>query len=516
MSAAGGAQILCIADEKIRSIQEITVKDPTCASFYRDNARNLAVGSDSGKTYIWDTKCKNVVKTFSSVSSPVKFLDFNSKNTILATAMENGDIVLYGVNTNNQLGSFKVPYSKSVSSLTFNRDFKSVLGVATDEGSILVRDLSMSKDKMFLKTAHNAPVTGIAFSPINKDVMGSCSYDKKSCIYDIRLQTVVSTIVTDHFLSCIDISSESYVATGTKNGEIMVYDLRNYRKPTQVLKDHTTTVNRLAFQPFVPKNKKVSTFNISLKEISTPNLKSGKSSNKSPESANFSELMEHIVSPMGKCSPMPSTVTPNETDVTHDSFLANIIDQTSQSILNDSKIDELQKFRSQSHKLTPTECDKESTSISTSTPLDYINNRMIRKANNTDNTCSPILNNGDEFDMNGNSDSKSINVSQKKSIDIPDSHSAVETIKYAPNYMSNLSNELKDYIRFTTCDVLSECRNYYMSMTIEQTKNRLFLEDQLENLNQKILGLQQMQHVILEENKKLLIEVEMLRAAKKV
>jgi protein NEDD1 len=213
-----------VTEDSARSIQHVAIDDATSIAFQKGGARNLAVGTSSGKTHIWDTQCYNSIKTYGSSSSGVKLVDFNTKNTYLAAALENGDVGIYDITTNSLLSAVNVPHSKNISSLRFHKEFRSILGIATDDGSILLKDLSSGKDKMFLNNAHAAPITGIAFSPINKNVLLSCSNDKKMHIHDIRLQTIVSTINSDKFLTCVDINNVGIkVAMGSNTGNVLAY-----------------------------------------------------------------------------------------------------------------------------------------------------------------------------------------------------------------------------------------------------------------------------------------------------
>ncbi|XP_077291944.1 WD repeat-containing protein Grip71 [Arctopsyche grandis] len=519
-------EILNMTEEKIRSVQRVPIEEPTFAIFQHGPIRNLAIGCRSGKTVFWDVKFKNITKTFPS-GSPVKFLDFNSKNTFLAAALDNGDTNVFNIVTNSHLGNVKVPHCKTVSSLAFHKELRSVLGIATEEGSILLRDLGVSKDRMLLRAAHAAPVTGIAFSPINKDVMTSCSFDKTVLIHDIRLQTIVKTINTEKFLTSIDMSTEAFIVLGCNNGEVLLYDLRNFGKPFHVFSDHKSAVTDVVFQPITDKQRKNCTFNISIKDVCSPKIPTALenvSSNKASDTASFCDLINKTFSPMTKeySSPIINEVA---IDGSHDSSLLNIIDNTNTSSVtnNDSKefvgmFNNKSSVVSNSSKLKPISQlvieTNDKNFVSTSTPV------LSRIQPNETSSQSPIIRTilKTDFDVNANADRKLSSVGFKKSLDSPNCPSDVETVvcnKCNPNLAVNISNDLKDYIRFSTYDIIERCRNNHYQMTIQQTKNRLFLEDQICMMNQKMEGMQHSLSMLLEENKKLLIEMEMLRATKK-
>lgn len=501
------------------------IEDTTYAIFQPGPIRNLAIGCKTGKTIIWDVKLKNIVKKFPVLSSGIKILDFNSKNTFLAAALENGETNIFSLTSNVVIGTVKVPDSKSVSSLTFHRESRAVLGIATEEGSILVKDLGINSNKMFLKTAHAAPVSQIVFSPVNCDVMGSCSLDKKVFIHDTRLTTIVTTINSNTFFTCMDWSFANLITLGTSHGEILMYDLRQYSKPVNTFKDHTLPVTRIAFQPTIDKFKKNSIMSISLKESYSPKFTSTAQTsalNKTSDSEGFLELINRTI-------PHSQDSTAKNVDFNDsvDSFLLHVSESTnasgvnivenskeniaslnnvSKSILDSSKLRSMVQLGMELNFKGSNLVD----SVSTSTPV-FLRN-MPNEA-----TPSPIEKYiRKESDMNGNSDGKNECSSIEKPSDSPMAPSDIDTVcNKCYNNQLNVNNEIKDFIRFSLYDISLLCRNNHCQSIFLNTKNRMFLEDQIHIMNQKMENMQSMLNTLLEENKKLMIEVQMLRLSKK-
>ncbi|CAG5055770.1 unnamed protein product [Parnassius apollo] len=265
VNSKGLVDVLSPADHEVRSLQQIPLKDTWSASFQRDGHRNIAVGTKSGNVMIWDTKNKTITKTFPTPSLPscVNFVSYNAKNTSLAATMLNGDTIIYGLVSNIPVMTVKLSCSKSISAMKFHHDSRSLLGLATDEGHVVLRDITTNKDKNYFENIHASPVSDIAFSLINKDVLLSSGYDKIMHVYDIRLQNVVSTTRTSYTLTSLAINLENQVALGTKKGYILVYDLRDLTNPFKVLRDHETEVCKVAFQPL---RKKTFSADVSLRE----------------------------------------------------------------------------------------------------------------------------------------------------------------------------------------------------------------------------------------------------------
>lgn len=499
------------------------IENTTYAIFQSGSIRNIAIGCKSGETFIWDVKLKNTVKKFPILNSGIKILDFNSKNTFLAAASENGETNIFSLKSNIVVETVKVPDSKTVSSLSFHRESRGLIGIATEEGSILVKDLSINSNKMFLKAAHAAPVSEIVFSPVNCDVMASCSLDKKVFIHDTRLTTVVNTIKTNKFFTSMDWSFANLVTLGTSNGEILMYDLRNYSKPLNMFKDHTLAVTKITCQPCADKTKKNSVMNISLKESYSPKFTSSVetvSMNKTTDSEGFFDLINKTIPHTQDSS---KNVDVNDSI---DSFLLHVSGSTnasgvnieyskeniaplnnkSKSVLDSSKLRSIAQLGAELNFKGSSLID----SVSTSTPV--LSRNVPNEA-----TPSPI----EKYikidgDVNGNSDGKKHFNSTEKPNDSPMASSDIDTVcnKCNPNQF-NINNEMKDFIRFSLYDISLLCRNNHCQTIFLNAKNRMFLEDQINIMNQKMENMQSMLSTILEENKKLMIELQILRTSKK-
>uniref|UniRef100_S4PAR2 Uncharacterized protein n=2 Tax=Pararge aegeria TaxID=116150 RepID=S4PAR2_9NEOP len=68
-------------------------------------------------------------------------------------------------------------------------------------------------------------------------------------------------------------------------------------------------------------------------------------------------------------------------------------------------------------------------------------------------------------------------------------------------------NELKDFIS----DVADDNRNYFLHIMMALTKQKLYLEKQLNTLNQKVHNLEQNQNSLVEANRMLTLQVEQLK-----
>lgn len=477
------------ADHDIRCLQHIPIKDSWSASFHRDGHRNVAIGTRNGNVMIWDTKNKSIIKTFPSPlqQCSVNYISYNAKNTSLAATMQNGETVIYGLVSNIPVLNIKLSHSRSISSMKFHHESRSLLGLATDEGHVLIRDIITNKDKVFFENIHASPVSDIAFSLVNRDVMLSSGYDKRMHVYDVRLQNVVTTIRTPYTLTSLATNLENHVALGTKNGLVLVYDLRDLTNIFKVLKGHDEEVHRVAFQPV---RKKGLSGDISLKE-DTENL--SPMTLASPVRTRTSDMFFITESPTKHKSEDYSQGTDNKAD----SFLVMMgLDNSNNDLDDDGNRTSEFDRKSDRHEARYCQLDAEKNISKISTPLNS------RTAENLS-FPSPLITNGVEttplvinaIDDEGCSSNVKLSVSKP----------------CVSNVDTKTVEELKDFIKLTLADVADDNRNYFLHIMMALTKQKLYLEKQLLNMNKNVNALMDNQTALLEHNRRLTLEIDQLK-----
>ncbi|KPJ10405.1 Protein NEDD1 [Papilio machaon] len=483
VNSKGLIDILSPAEHDIRSLQHVPLKDTWSASFHRDGHRNVAIGTKNGSVLIWDTKNKSVTKNFSAPSqaSCVNFISYNVKNTSLAAAMGNGDTVIYSLTSNIPLMTVKLSCSKSISAMKFHNESRFLLGLATEEGHVVVKDVTCNKDRNYFENIHASPVSDIAYSLINRDVLLSCGYDKIMHVYDIRMQNVVSTITTLYPLKSLAINLENQVALGTKNGYVLIYDLRDLNAPFKVLRGHNAEVCKVAFQP--PRKKIYN--DTSLREDVEVN-----SSFKlqSPVRGRTSDTFFISDTP-----PRNEEASPQGLDNKVDSFLVMMGLDKSNVDIDDDGIKSVDNGERRSDKFEFRYCqlDAEKNISKISTPL------TSRTADNLQFTSPLTIPNG-THDKNLNTNTSDIKLSNLNlNGDVVNSKSI---------------EELKDFIKLTLADVADDNRNYFLHIMMALTKQKLFLEKQLFGMNEQIHNLIQNQNMLVETNRKLVLQIEQLKS----
>lgn len=483
VNSKGIVEILSAADHDVKTLQHIPIKDSWSASFHREGHRNVAIGTKNGNVMIWDTKNKSITKTFPSPSQQcnVNFVSYNAKNTSLAAAMNNGDTVIYGLVSNIPVLTVKLSYSRSVSAMKFHHECRSWLGLATDEGHVILRDITTNKDKALFENVHASPVSDITYSLINRDVMLSSGYDKMVHVYDVRLQNVVSTIKTSYTLTSLAINPENQVALGTKNGLVLVYDLRDLTNPYKILTGHEEEVRKVAFQPL---RKRIIPADISLREENESHLNTMKLS--SPVRNRTLDMF--YVSD----TPPKQNIEVSQADPKADSFLVMMgLDESNCDAEDEgNKISEGDK-KSDRYEARYRHIDAEKNISKISTPL---NSRTVE---NFGFPASPVIT------VNGIPDDGKI------SNNFPNH---IQLTPASPNIDKSTIDDLKNFVKLTLSDVEDDNRNYFLHIMMALTKQKLYLEKQMVNMNDKIDSLLKNQNALVETNRILALEIDQLKA----
>ncbi|OWA52449.1 Histone-binding protein RBBP7 [Hypsibius exemplaris] len=120
------------------------------------------------------------------------------------------------------------------------------------DGRILVWDISGARRRTDVKplytiTGHETEVQDVAWHPLHSSLIGSAGLDKAFCLFDIRSRctTKPSHRVEAHdaIVNAISFAmSETIFATGSDDGTIGLWDMRNLGKKLHSLKHHTSDV----------------------------------------------------------------------------------------------------------------------------------------------------------------------------------------------------------------------------------------------------------------------------------
>ena len=153
--------------------------------FPRASKRLLCVAS-SDQVFLYDisAKGKKVKQEFRKVPN-VTCLSVGHKNEIIAAGNQDGQLYFLKPLIGRVTDPIKVSDGSSLTCVKFNTQLPwNNLGTSDESGTVTFWDVNRLKVlKKF--SEHNAPATGIAYSPIN-DLSVSCGLDKRCHCYDPR------------------------------------------------------------------------------------------------------------------------------------------------------------------------------------------------------------------------------------------------------------------------------------------------------------------------------------------
>lgn len=267
---------------------------PTSISF-GGRSRYLSISSNEGTVTIWDLKKRarvrifynsndgnnNTTKSFKSMSS------IQTKNIIggfsqacfdptdcfvgaISSCPKDGALRLFKLRESSLVSTFFPSSGRShygsAKALTFSKMIKSQVSVGMQNGTVLVWDIqqNQSSSSTTIKNkngliasfdkSHTKEVTGLAFSPINRLLLASCSLDGTIVFHDVKSQGMIQKLKpeipmmsttstssnnnishssgrilssTKYGISCLSLHSDGITcAAGTTSGHIAVYDLR--------------------------------------------------------------------------------------------------------------------------------------------------------------------------------------------------------------------------------------------------------------------------------------------------
>ncbi|XP_044263996.1 protein NEDD1-like [Tribolium madens] len=472
---SGLAEIISIKEQLklIHTIQNI--EDPSCASFQNTTKKNIAIGTKSGQVFVYDIKARNIKKRFPRTTSGVTHVEFTSKDNHVVAACENGEAYLYSHVQNTLSGSFKIPRSQSISALRTNPIKRNYVVAGSNEGVVAVWDIHGNKNKFFIGS-HKAPVTAVAFSPVNSDLVVSTGFDRQFCFYDIGANKCIGNIFVENSMTAVDFSPDGkFVVMGSQKGKIYVYDMKNLQQPVYSFFGHNNAVEHLSFR----KNEDYETSFMSLEEVKESNLVE---THRSTESFNI-ELV---------CSEVTSEKTQSLTKP-EDSFLAELgLDKN--NTVGSNIQDSYQSNKYLMPKYTPTQPskilqDKLFSNFQTSTPetYDFELNAPL----------SPIVNLEPKKDCGDNEKVNTDNLAKFIKTTVSDELKAV-------------TEELKNEMKYQTTNTLYQTRQLFLNLMMATVKESIKVENQFNSLREELLSDVPQSQYLLEENSMLKQKIALL------
>lgn len=245
---SGFTEIVGVKDklQLLRTIQN--VDEPTCATFQNTTKKFIGMGTKNGLVLIFDVKTRHTKKRFERATSQITHVDFTAKDSHCVAACKNGDVLVHNITTNSPPSVMRVPKSSSVSCVKTHKTKQNLILGGSNEGIVCVWDNNINRSKFYFK-AHEAPVSAVAFSPINKDLIVSTGSDRQCRFFDIFHHKPVANFDLKNSATAIDFSPDgNYLVIASQNGQISVFDPRYFLEPLHSFQAHDTAIKHLLFQ----------------------------------------------------------------------------------------------------------------------------------------------------------------------------------------------------------------------------------------------------------------------------
>ncbi|KAI0240492.1 Protein NEDD1 [Lamellibrachia satsuma] len=248
-ASSGGDKIVLTYSDATAYSKDIAVGEGrTCVSF-NSTSRFLIGGGPDGIIHIWDLKTMKLKKSYKDHKGPLTSLQFNCDDTVIASASETGDVILYNIISGQSCSPLVTQKGQAVRQVQYSHFRKSLLGSVCDSGTVSLWDTNRNTLTHAFITPHSAPATGLAFSLINDMLLMSVGLDKKIVCYDVHGKDVVQTMVAESPLTSVSMMHDgTTLAVGSIRGKVYIYDLRKGSTPLKVIAAHKSSVKCMSFE----------------------------------------------------------------------------------------------------------------------------------------------------------------------------------------------------------------------------------------------------------------------------
>ncbi|KAM7415383.1 hypothetical protein PAMA_019960 [Pampus argenteus] len=258
VSASSGGDKLVVSSLKSSPVPVVELAEGkkqtrVCLS---SSSQFLVSGGLDHCVHIWNLKTTRLHRTLKDHREEVTCVSFNANDSYIASGSTSGDLVLHSLTTNLSSKAFGHGSDQPIHDLRLSAMKRSLLGSVSDSGTVVLWDSNTQKELQVFDSAHKAPGSGLAFSPISELLVVSVGLDKKIVFYDTASKIVVRSIRVDNPLTSVDFTPDGTgLVVGSTRGKIYQYDLRNCNASTRITMAHKTSVTCLRFQSTAGRHK---------------------------------------------------------------------------------------------------------------------------------------------------------------------------------------------------------------------------------------------------------------------
>ncbi|EIJ35440.1 WD40 repeat-containing protein [Thiothrix nivea DSM 5205] len=202
LAVAAGTNIQLYNTESFKNEGELVSKLSNVVFIAHTKNDFILATYNNGEVKLWDTKKKKVIVQFDGHRDAVYFADFNSTETLLATASKDKTIKIWDIHSGKELKSF-AGHDSIVTKVFFSPDDKKLLSASRDKTA---RMWDVEKGKELFKFGHKSYVFDAKFKP-EGDIVATASADGEIKLWDALTGKLI-TILDRHTDSVYNLEFE--------------------------------------------------------------------------------------------------------------------------------------------------------------------------------------------------------------------------------------------------------------------------------------------------------------------
>ncbi|KIK99184.1 hypothetical protein PAXRUDRAFT_823013 [Paxillus rubicundulus Ve08.2h10] len=198
---------------------------------YAPDGQTIATGGDDGKLKVWSVHSGFCFVTFSEHTAPVMDVAFAKQGSILFSASLDGTVRAFDLIRYRNFRTFTSPAPVQFSALAVDPSGEVVAAGSTDSFEVFLWSVQTGK-LLDVLSAHEAPISSLAFCPTGANQLASGSWDRTVRIWSVfgRSHAAETLTLPSDVLSVAFRPDGAEIAASTLDGQITLFDVRSSKQ----------------------------------------------------------------------------------------------------------------------------------------------------------------------------------------------------------------------------------------------------------------------------------------------